>query len=216
MTFHPRIDYRELHRSKRQLPFDDGKPFVYTPENRERIETIAARYPADPAGRRSAILPALYLVQRQLGYVSQNAIQHVASVIGCTSAEVEDVVSFYTMFYTRPMGRFVVQVCRTLPCALRGAERVTEELMDAIGIEPNGTDPSGTFTLMEVECLGACDRAPLVMVNDGWHECLAPEDARALVAELRTRGEEALTGCHHQAPDRAAPEAGAGKPERGT
>ena len=193
------------------MPADDGKSFVYTPENRERIEVIARRYPENPTGRRSAILPALYLVQRQIGYISLSAIQHVAVVIGCTSADVEDVVSFYTMFYTRPVGKFVVQVCRTLPCALRGAERVTEELRDALGIEPNGTDPSGTFTLMEVECLGACDRAPLVMVNDGWHECLAPEAAKKLVDDLRARGEDALTGCHHQAPDR-----GNRNPEPGT
>ena len=202
MTFHPQIDYRKLHRSKRQMPFDDGKPFVYTPENRERLEVIAKRYPAEPTGRRSAILPALYLVQRQLGYVSLSSVQHVASVIGCTAAEVEDVVSFYTMFYSRPVGKYVVQVCRTLPCALRGAERVTEELIDALGTQPNSTDPSGMFTLMEVECLGACDRAPLVMVNDSWHECLAPEDAKKLAHDLLARGEEALTGCYHQRPDR--------------
>ena len=136
------------------MPADDGKTFVFTQENRDRLESIARRYPENPAGRRSAILPALYLVQRQLGYVSLSAIAHVAGVIGCTSADVEDVVSFYTMFYTRPVGKFVVQVCRTLPCALRGAERVTEELIEALGTEPNGTDASGTFTLMEVECLG--------------------------------------------------------------
>jgi NADH-quinone oxidoreductase E subunit len=206
MTFHPPIDYRELHRSKRQLPVDDGKPFVYSQENRDRLEAVAARYPQNPAGRRSAILPALYLVQRQLGYVSLNAIHHVASVIGCTPADVEDVVSFYTMFYTKPVGRYVVQVCRTLPCALRGAERVTEELIDALGTEPNGTDPAGLFTLMEVECLGACDRAPLVMVNDSWHECLRPEDARKFAVDLRAQGEAALSGCHHQAPDRTRPE----------
>lgn len=202
MTFHPTIDYRELHRSKRQMPIDDGKVFAYTPENRERLEAIAKRYPDNPIGRRSAILPALYLVQWQIGYISLSAIPHVASAIGCTSAEVEDVVSFYTMFYTRPTGKFVVQVCRTLPCALRGAERVTEELMRAMNTQPNGTDPSGTFTLMEVECLGACDRAPLVMVNDSWHECLEPDDAQKLVSDLRARGEDALTGCHHQNPER--------------
>jgi NADH-quinone oxidoreductase E subunit len=201
MTFHPKIDYRELHRSSRQLPYDDGQPFAYSEENRARLEEIARRYP--PEGRRSAILPALYLVQRELGYVSLNAIKHVGEVIGCSCADVEDVVSFYTMFYTRPVGKYVVQVCRTLPCALRGAERVTEELMAALGTEPNGTDSSGTFTLMEVECLGACDRAPLVMINDSWHECLAPEDARKLVADVRARGEAALSGCHHQAPDRS-------------
>jgi NADH-quinone oxidoreductase E subunit len=200
MTFHPKIDYREFHRSTRKMPYDDGKVFVYDAENRKRLDDIAKRYP--PEGRKSAILPALYLVQRQLGYISLSSMQHVAKVIGCTSAEVEDVVSFYTMFYTRPVGKYVVQVCRTLPCALRGAERVTEELAQAIGIEPNETDSSSTFTLMEVECLGACDRAPLVMINDSWHECLQPEDAKKLVNDLRARGEEALTGCHHQAPDR--------------
>ena len=104
MTFHPKIDYRELHRSKRQMPFDDGKPFAYTPENRERFEAIAKRYPDNPIGRRSAILPALYLVQRQIGYISLSAIPHVAGVIGCSAADVEDVVSFYTMFYTRGWG----------------------------------------------------------------------------------------------------------------
>jgi NADH-quinone oxidoreductase E subunit len=211
MTFHPRIDYRELHRSKRQMPVDDGEPFVYSPENRERLEAIARRYPPDPTGRRSAILPALYLVQRQLGYVSLSAVAHVASVIGCSAADVEDVVSFYTMFYTRPVGQYVLQVCRTLPCALRGAERVTEELMEALGAEPGATDPSGMFTLMEVECLGACDRAPLVMVNDSWHECLAPEDAKKLVDDLRGRGENSLTGCHHQNPDRGKGQGARGK-----
>jgi NADH-quinone oxidoreductase E subunit len=202
------------------MPFDDGKPFGYSQENRERLELIAGRYPPNPAGRRSAILPALYLVQRQIGYISLSAVQHVASIIRCTSAEVEDVVSFYTMFYTRPVGKYVVQVCRTLPCALRGAERVTEELVEALGTGANGTDATGTFTLMEVECLGACDRAPLVMVNDSWHECLDPEEARKLATDLRTRGEDALTGCHHQAPDRGsrnpAPGTGAEDPEPGT
>jgi NADH-quinone oxidoreductase E subunit len=200
MTFHPKIDYRESHRSTRKMPYDDGKVFEYDPENRTRFEEIAKRYP--PEGRKSAILPALFLVQRQLGYISLSSMQHVAAVIGCTAAEVEDVVSFYTMFYTRPLGKYVVQVCRTLPCALRGAERVTEELTAALGAEPNETDPTGTFTLIEVECLGACDRAPLVMVNDSWHECLQPEDARKLAADLRSIGESALTGCHHQIPDR--------------
>jgi len=124
-------------------------------------------------------------------------MQHVASVIGCTAADVEDVVSFYTMFYTKPVGKFVLQVCRTLSCALNGAERVTEELQHTLGIKPGDTDPSGTFTLIEVECLGACDRAPVIMVNDAWHECHKPEDAGKLVDDLRARGESALSGCHH-------------------
>jgi NADH-quinone oxidoreductase E subunit len=184
------------HRSLRQQPTDDGRPFEYTPENRARFEEIARRYP--PERRRSAILSALYLVQRQNGFITLNAIQHVAQVIGCTAADVEDVVSFYTMYYTRPMGRYVLQVCRTLSCALLGAERVTEELSAALGIGVGETDTSRTFSLLEVECLGACDRAPVVMVNDAWHECLAPEAARALVDALKTRGEDAVSGCVHK------------------
>jgi NADH-quinone oxidoreductase subunit E len=91
----------------------------------------------------------------------------------------------------------VINVCRTLSCALNGAERVTEELTTKLGLKPGETDASGTFTLMEVECLGACDRAPAVMVNDAWHECLKPEEASRLVDDLRARGESALSGCFH-------------------
>ncbi len=144
----------------------------------------------------AVILPALYLVQLQHGYVTANAIRHVAEVLGCTPAEVEDVASFYTMIYTKPHGKYVVQVCRTLCCALRGAERVVEELSAALGTPVGGTDPSGTFTLVEVECLGACDRGPVMMVNGSWHENVRPEDARGLAEELRTRGEAAVSGCH--------------------
>jgi len=164
------------------------------------------RYPADQ--RRSAVLPALYLAQHQQGYITANAIRHVAELLGITRADVEDVVSFYTMFYTKPVGRFVLQVCRTLSCALNGAERVTEELSAKLGIRPGETDASGTFTLLEVECLGACDRAPVVMVNDAWHECLQPNDAGALIDDLRARGESAVSGCHHAIEAKRAGDAG--------
>src|SRR6266480_5109312 len=157
-----------LHKSSRQLE-DEGPPFVYTPENRARFDEIVARYPPDR--RRSAVLPALYLAQYQQGYITANAIRHVAELLKITRADVEDVVSFYTMFYTRPVGKYVLQVCRTLSCAVNGAERVTEALSEKLGIKPGETDPSGLFTLLEFECLGACDRAPVVMVNnEHWHE----------------------------------------------
>jgi NADH-quinone oxidoreductase E subunit len=183
-----------FHKSSRQLE-DEGPPFEYTAENRARFDEIVTRYPPDR--RRSAVLPALYLAQYQQGYITANVIRHVAGLLGITRADVEDVVSFYTMFYTRPVGKFVLQVCRTLSCALNGAERVTEELQAKLGIHPGQTDPDGTFTLIEVECLGACDRAPVVMVNDAWHECLTPEAASSLIDRLRADGEKALSGCHH-------------------
>jgi NADH-quinone oxidoreductase E subunit len=195
VSFHPKMAYdATFQKSARQLE-DEGPAFAYTPENRARFDEIVKRYPPDR--RRSAVLPALYLAQYQQGYITANAIRHVAELLGITRADVEDVVSFYTMFYTKPMGRFVLQVCRTLSCALNGAERVTEALTAALGIEPGQTDASRTFTLIEVECLGACDRAPVVMVNDAWHECLKPEDAAKLVDDLRVRGEAALSGCQH-------------------
>ncbi len=195
MSFHPKMAYdATFHKSARQLE-DEGPAFVYTAANRARFDEIVQRYPPDR--RRSAVLPALYLAQHQQGYITANAIRHVAELLGITRADVEDVVSFYTMFYTKPMGKFVLQVCRTLSCALNGAERVTEELSATLGIPPGQTDPSGTFTLLEVECLGACDRAPVVMVNDAWHECLQPESAAKLIDDLRARGEAALSGCVH-------------------
>ena len=196
MSFHPNMDYgRGRHQSMRSLP-EEGPVFAYTAENRAALETICARYPAER--RKAAILAALYLAQHQQGFITRNAMRHVADVIGCTAAEVEDVVTFYTMFYTRPVGRHVLQVCRTLSCALMGAERVTEELEAAIGIERGTTDAAGEFTLIEVECLGACDRAPVVGVNDEWHECQRPDEVRALVDALRARGTAAVTGCHLQ------------------
>ncbi len=194
MTFHPAMDYgRGRHQSARALP-EAGPAFVFTAERRAKLEEICARYPADQ--RKSAILPALYLAQNQQGYLTLNAMRHVAEAIGCTPAQVEDVVSFYTMYYTRPVGRHVLQVCRTLSCALMGAERVTEELSRVLGVRPGETDANGEFTLLEVECLGACDRAPVVGVNDQWHECQRPDDARALVDGLRATGANSLTGCH--------------------
>jgi NADH-quinone oxidoreductase E subunit len=195
VSFHPKMAYdATFHKSARMLE-DEGPPFVYSAENRARLDEIVKRYP--PERRRSAVLPALYLVQQQQGYITANGIRHVAEMLGITRADVEDVVSYYTMFYRRPVGTFVLSVCRTLSCALNGAERVTEALCDQLQIKPGQTDASGTFTLLEVECLGACDRAPVVMVNDAWHENQTPEGVAKLLDDLRSRGEMALTGCHH-------------------
>jgi NADH-quinone oxidoreductase subunit E len=195
VSFHPKMAYdATFHKSSRQLE-DEGPEFAYTAENRARFDEIIQRYPPDR--RRSAVLPALYLAQYQQGYITANAIRYVAGLLGITRADVEDVVTYYTMFYTRPVGTYVINVCRTLSCAINGAERVTEALTAKLGIKPGETDASGTFTLMEVECLGACDRAPAVMVNDAWHECLKPEEAARLVDDLRARGESALSGCFH-------------------
>jgi NADH-quinone oxidoreductase subunit E len=183
----------KFHRSERKLA-EPGEPVTYTPENQAKFDRVVTRYPPDR--RKSAILYALYLVQNQQGYITAAGMRHVADQIGCTAAEVEDVVSYYTMFYTRPVGKYVLNVCRTLSCALLGAERVTEELSAKLGIKPGETDSAGMFTLIEVECLGACDRAPVVMVNDDWHEGLTPDQCSTFIDDIRARGQAAVSGCH--------------------
>jgi NADH-quinone oxidoreductase subunit E len=196
VSFHPEMEYTpaKFQKSERTLA-EPGGEFRYTPENQAKFDENVSHYPADQ--RKSAILYALYLAQQQNGgYLTAAAMRHVAEQIRCTAAEVEDVVSYYTMFFTRPVGKYVLNVCRTLSCALLGAERVTEELSAKLGIKPGETDPTGTFTLIEVECLGACDRAPVVMVNDDWHERLSPEQAGRFVDDIRARGSATFTGCH--------------------
>jgi len=196
VSFHPQMEYApaQFHRSERKLA-DEGPPFAYTPENQAKFDENVTHYPPDQ--RKSAIIYALFLVQQQQGYISGASMRFVAEQIRCTAADVEDVVSYYTMFYTRPVGKYVINVCRTLSCALIGAERVTEEIAATLGIQPGQTTADGVFTLIEVECLGACDRAPVVMINDDyWHERLAPEQVGEFLDGLRTRGVASVTGCH--------------------
>src|SRR4029453_10741593 len=135
-------------RSERKLA-ELGDEFRYTPDNQATFNEIVTRYPADQ--RKSAILYALYLVQQQQGYITGASMRFVATQIRCTAAEVEDVVSYYTMFYTKPVGKYVLNVCRTLSCALLGAERVTEELCAKLGIHPGETTNDGEFTVIEVD-----------------------------------------------------------------
>jgi NADH-quinone oxidoreductase subunit E len=190
----------KFQKSERHLA-EAGDEFAYTAENQAKFDANVAHYP--PEQRKSAILYALYLVQQQQGYITGAGMRHVAKQIGCSAADVEDVVSYYTMFYTKPVGKYVLNVCRTLSCALLGAERVTEEIAKTLSIQPGQTDPTGTFTLMEVECLGACDRAPVVMVNDDWHERLAPEQVKSFIDQIKTRGTGAFTGCHLHVEDKS-------------
>ena len=196
MSFHPLMVYDadRFHRSERKL-VEEGPEFTFTPERRANLDTLLTKYPADR--KRSAVLAALYLVQEQQGYLTASSMRHVARILDLTPAEVEDVATYYVMFFKEKVGRYVLQVCRTLSCALAGAERVTEALSDKLGIAPGQTDPSGMFTLLEFECLGACDRAPIVMINnEHWHERVRPEDCAKLVEDLKSRGEAVLTGCH--------------------
>jgi NADH-quinone oxidoreductase E subunit len=196
MSFHPLMMYdaKRFQKSERKIA-DEGQPFVFTPDRRASLDRIVANYPSDR--KRSAVLAALYLVQEQEGYLTASGMRHVAGILDMTPADVEDVATYYVMFFRERVGKYVLQVCRTLSCALAGAERVTEALSDKLGIKVGETDPSGMFTLLEFECLGACDRAPIVMVNnEHWHERATPESCGKLIEDLKSRGPAALSGCY--------------------
>jgi len=140
----------------------------FSPETLKKFEAIVARYPKKDA----AMLPVLYLAQHEFGHLGPEAIAYIAKLMDQAPARVHGVVSFYTMYNTKPIGRHHIQVCRTLPCALRGAERVTEFLKKKLGIEPGQTTADGRFTLSEVECLASCGTAPMMQVNDEYYENL--------------------------------------------
>jgi NADH-quinone oxidoreductase subunit E len=196
MSFHPLMIYdrQRFQQSERRL-VEEGPPFTFTAARRATLDELLTKYPPDR--KRSAVLAALYLVQEQQGHLTASGMRHVAEILELTPAEVEDVATYYVMFFREKVGKYVLQVCRTLSCALAGAERVTEALAEKLGIHPGETDPSGMFTLLEFECLGACDRAPIVMVNnEHWHERVRPEDCSKLVDDLKARGEVALSGCY--------------------
>jgi NADH-quinone oxidoreductase E subunit len=143
----------------------------FSPETLKQFEETVARYPKKEA----AMLPVLYLAQREFGHLGPEAIAYVARLMEQSPARVQGVVSFYTMYNVKPIGRHHIQVCRTLSCALGGAERITALIKKKIGIEPGQTTADGRFTLSEVECLASCGTAPMMQVNDGYYENLTEE-----------------------------------------
>jgi NADH-quinone oxidoreductase subunit E len=151
-----------------------------TQETLARAQALIDRYPE----RRSALLPLLFLVQAADGYVSPKGVEQVAGLLGLTKAEVAGVATFYNMFRRRPVGRYVVSVCRTLPCQLRGSREVSAALCKRLDVPLGGTDATGMVTVEEVECLAACDGAPVVQVNAENYERLSEQQALELVERL--------------------------------
>ncbi|HEY7529582.1 MAG TPA: NADH-quinone oxidoreductase subunit NuoE [Gemmatimonadota bacterium] len=153
----------------------------FTAGNRARFDELVVRYPS----RRAAMLPTLWLVQRQEGWISAEAMEYVAGLLGVSPVEVQEVVSFYTMYDRKPPGRYKLQVCRTLSCALMGAYDVIRQLEERLGIHDGETTADGLFTLQEVECLGSCGTAPMMQVNDTFVENLTRERVDELLERLR-------------------------------
>lgn len=156
------------------------------------VEAILAKYP--PEFKQSAVMPLLYLAQRDEGYVSRQALAEIAEILQISTTEVASIVGFYTLYYDEVHGRYHIQVCTDLPCAMRGAERFLAELCEYLGVKVGGTTSDGLFTVEAVKCLAACHRAPMFQVQgDGdivYHENQTLETAKAWIEDVRQHVQE--------------------------
>ena len=163
---------------------DQPAGFDFAPENLERAKAHIAKYP--PGRQASAVLPLLDLAQRQhAGWLPRAAMDRVAEMLGMAPIRVYEVATFYTMLNLRPVGRYLLQACTTTPCWLRGSDEVVHACEKKLGVGIGGTTPDGMFTLVEVECLGACVNAPILQVNDDFYEDLDGPATEALLDALR-------------------------------
>ena len=150
------------------------------PETRAEIESLFERYPQ----KRGALLPAIYLVQAEKGFVDAESTRELAALFEIAPVEVHEVLSFYNMFYTEPQGRHHVYVCTNLPCSLRGARTLLAGLESHLGVHGGGTTRDGRITIGHEECLGSCGTAPVMRVDGRYHENLDLGAARRIVDEL--------------------------------
>ena len=161
--------------------------FEFNAENQERIKRIVAEY---PAGRQqSAVIPLLDMAQRQCGgWIPRAAMDRIADTLSMAAIRVYEVATFYSMFNLRPVGRYFLQACTTTPCWLRGSDEVVATCRKKLGINIGETTPDQRFTLVEVECLGACVNAPILQVNDDFYEDMDAGTTEELLEKLG-RGE---------------------------
>ena len=154
---------------------------VFVGDRRRELDELAKRYPT----KRALLLPALWMVQHERGWISEGAMAEVAEVLELTPAYVKGVVSFYTMYHQHPVGKHFIQVCTTSPCAVCGAEEVRDAFLRHTGCEALGvTSADGKYTVIEVECLGACGFATPVMINEDFVESVTPEKVPDILAGL--------------------------------
>ncbi len=192
--------------------FEQPASFAFDADSEAEITKIVARYPVGKQA--SAVIPALYIVQKQMkrdtgsAWVPLKGMDAVGARLGMPPIRVYEVATFYFMFNMKPIGKYHLQVCTTTPCWLRGSDAVTEACQHATGIRNFGdTSADGLFTMTEVECLGACVNAPILQVDDDFYEDMDTEKVNALLAALR-RGERpapgSMTGRQTSAPDGGA------------
>jgi NADH-quinone oxidoreductase E subunit len=154
---------------------------VLTPEARQQIESLKKVYET----HQSALIPALHIAQADQTWLSEETQREVALILGLTAQSVREVVTFYTMFQQKPVGRHMIQVCRNLSCALLGGQRLQNQVQEKLKIADGETTQDGRFTYVSVECLGSCGTAPVLMVNDRYYENVTPPQLDRLLDELK-------------------------------
>jgi NADH-quinone oxidoreductase E subunit len=155
---------------------------------KDEIEQILSRYPV----KRSALIPLLYIAQRDQGYVSEPAMQEIAQLLKLTPPQVYETVTFYTMFNLKPVGTFHIQVCKSLMCALIGSDTLIEWIKKKLGIGPGESTADGLFTLSAVECLAACGTGPMMQINEDYYEQVTEDKLDRILADLRSTGTSSL------------------------
>jgi NADH-quinone oxidoreductase subunit E len=164
----------------------EGKEVRFSAETLEKVNKIISRYPE--AQKKSALLPVLHIAQEELGgHLSVDVQDYVASLLGIQPIEVYEVATFYTQYYLEKVGKYVIEVCRTGPCAICGGEDITDYLSEKLNIKDGETTADGLFTLRTVECLGACGYAPVMQVNTEFYEFLTKEKIDKTIEELRQK-----------------------------
>jgi NADH dehydrogenase (ubiquinone) flavoprotein 2 len=162
----------------------ESRPFDFTKENWEQAKIILAKYPENY--KRSALMPLLDLAQRQCGgWLPLAAMNKVAICCGVPAMQAYEVATFYTMYNRTPVGKYFIQLCGTTPCELCGASKIMKTIKDHLHLENGETTPDKLFTLLEVECLGACVHAPMIQINDDFYEDLTPEATIRILDELK-------------------------------
>jgi NADH-quinone oxidoreductase E subunit len=154
----------------------------FKPEALKEFEDIASYYPV----RRAALLPGLWLAQREFGWLSPEVLEATAKLVGVSPAQALEVAEFYTMYFKKKPGKYHLQVCRTFVCMMNGSEEISRVIEEKLNLKPGETTPDGQFSYQPVECLASCHTGPCMRVNDEYHENLTPESVRHLIEKLRT------------------------------
>ena len=157
--------------------------FKFTEENLHKINSVLTKYPT----KKAAVMPVLYIAQEQNGWISLEVMREVASILEMNAEDVLGVVTFYTMYHQKPMGKYHIQVCTNVSCMLRGAFPLYDKVREKLGIGNGGVTSDQKFSLEEVECMGSCGTAPMIAVNEDFYENLTVEKAEEILESFKNR-----------------------------